>query len=136
MRALVAAVLLFATALTNAFAQQWIEVGADAEAKFYIDVDSITLVDHTLRVIKRGIYSHSLTETFGGKRVMFKETRGLVELDCKLRVNRVTRIEMLDENGAIVWSSGDMPRRLWLSVKPNSHAEATLEVACAQFKGV
>jgi len=136
MRAWVAAVLFFTTTVTHAFAAQWIEVGADAEAKFYVDVDSIVMVNGTLHVIKRGIYSHSLTETFNGQRIMFKETRGLVELDCKLRVNRVTRIEMLDETGAIVWSSGDMPRRLWLSVKPNSHAEATLEVACAHFKEV
>ena len=40
---------------------------------------------------------------------------------------------MLDETGTVVWSSGDMPRQLWLSVKPNSHAEATLEVVCAVF---
>jgi len=136
MRGLVAAVLFFTTTMTHAFAEQWVEVGADAEAKFYIDLDSIVLVNETLHVIKRGIYTHSLTENFGGQKVLFKETRGLVELDCKLRVNRITRIEMLDENGAIVWSSGDMPRRLWLSVKPNSHAEATLEVACAHFKAV
>jgi len=57
-----------------------------------------------------------------------------VEMDCKLRVNRVIRIDMLDQNGKVVWSSGDMPRRLWLGVKPNSHAESTLEVACARFQ--
>lgn len=136
MRALVAAVLFLTTTLTHAFAEQWIEVGADAEAKFYIDIDSIVMVNETLHVIKRGIYTHSLTETLDGRRVLFKETRGQVELDCKLRVNRITRIDMLDETGAVVWSSGDMPRRLWLSVKPNSHAEATLEVACSHFKEV
>ena len=136
MRALVAAVFFFATTLTHAFAEQWVAVGADAEAKFYIDLDSIAMVNDTLHVVKRGVYTHLLTETLDGQRLMFKETRGLVELDCKLRVNRITRIEMLDETGAVVWSSGDMPRRLWLSVKPNSHAEATLDLACAHFKEV
>jgi len=136
MRALVGTVIFLATAFTHAHAEQWVEVGADPEARFYIDVDSIVMVKDALHVIKRGVYTHSLTESFSGQKVAFKETRGLVELDCGLRVNRVTRIEMLDENGAVVWSSGDMPRRLWLSVKPNSHAEATLEVACAHFREI
>ncbi len=136
MRALAGAVLLFAMSLPHAFAETWVEVGADPEAKFYVDVDSIVMVDGSLHVTKRGVYTHTLTESFGGKPTAFKETRGRVEMDCKLRVNRVTRIDMLDEAGTVVWTSGDMPRRLWLSVKPNSHAEATLEVACARFSEI
>ena len=125
----VAAILMFAAFALRA--ETWVEVGADPEAKFYIDVDSIVMDDDTLRVIKRGIYTRQLTERFDGQPTVFKETRGVVELDCKLRVNRVTRIDMLNEQGEVVWTSGEMPRQLWLSVKPNSHAEATLEVACA-----
>ena len=134
MRALTGVLLFCAGLLPQALAEQWIEVGADPEAKFYVDVDSIAMVNDTLHAIKRGIYTHTLTESLGGSPVVFKETRGLVELDCELRVNRVTRIDMLDESGTVVWSSGHMPRRLWLSVKPNSHAEATLDVACAHFE--
>ncbi len=91
------------------------------------------MVNDSLHVIKRGVDS-PLTENFTGKPVVFKETGGTVEMDCKLRVNRVTRIDMLDINGEVVWTSGDMPRQLWLSVKSNSHAEATLDVACAHFE--
>ena len=134
MRALTGVLLFFAGLLPQALAEQWVEVGADPEAKFYVDIDSIAMVNDTLHVIKRGIYTHTLTESLDGSPVVFKETRGLVEMDCALRVNRVTRIDMLDESGTVVWSSGHMPRRLWLSVKPNSHAEATLEVACAHFR--
>ena len=134
MRALTGVLLFFAGLIPHALAEEWVEVGADPEAKFYVDVDSIILVNDTLHVIKRGIYTHTLTESLSGTPVAFKETRGLVEMDCALRVNRVTRIDMLDESGTVVWSSGHMPRRLWLSVKPNSHAEATLEVACAHFE--
>ncbi len=133
MRALSGVLLFVAGLLPHALAETWVEVGADPEAKFYVDVDSIAMVDDTLHIIKRGIYNHTLTERLGGSPVVFKETRGLVEVDCMLRVNRITRIDMLNESGEVVWSSGDMPRRLWLSVKPNSHAEATLEVACAHF---
>ena len=125
--------LFLAAALPSAFAEHWVEVGADPEAKFYVDLDSITPVNDILQVIKRGVYTNELTEDLGGKRTTFKQTRGVVELDCKLRVNRIRRIDMLDERGEVVWSSGDMPRQLWLSVKPNSHAENTLEVTCAYF---
>lgn len=131
MRAWTLGVLLLATSMPGAHAETWVEVGADPQAKFYVDVDSIVMVKGSLQVIKRGVYTRQLTEDFGGERTVFKETRGTVEIDCQLRVNRIRRIDMLDEQGAVVWSSGDMPRQLWLSVKPNSHAESTLDVACA-----
>ncbi|HUU73533.1 MAG TPA: surface-adhesin E family protein [Burkholderiales bacterium] len=135
MRALAVTLLVLTVSVPAAVAETWIEVGADPEAKFYIDVDSITMINGSLQVIKRGLYTRQFTENFdgNGKATVFKETRGTVEIDCELRVNRVRRIDMLDEYGALVWSSGDMPRQLWLSVKPNSHAEATLDVACAYY---
>lgn len=133
MRTVFLTLLLIAFSAPAALAESWVEVGADPEAKFYIDVDSIMMVKGSLQVIKRGLYTRHLTENFEGEATVFKETRGMVEIDCGLRVNRVRRIDMLDENGAVVWSSGDMPRQLWLSVKPNSHAETTLEVACAHY---
>jgi len=125
--------MLFVCFVPPAVAETWVEVGADTEAIFYIDVDSISFVNENLRVTKRGIYTNLLTEELGGQATVFKETRGIVEMDCELRVNRVIRIDMLDQHGEVVWSSGDMPRQLWLSVKPNSHAETTLEVVCARF---
>ena len=134
-----ATVLAFITLLCvppTAVAETWVDVGADPEARFYIDVDSIKMVNGSLQVIKRGLYTKHLTEDFEGELTVFKETRGIVEIDCELRVNRVRQIDMLDADGNVVWSSGDMPRQLWLSVKPNSHAESTLDVACAHFKGV
>ena len=135
MRVVPGMAILLVLVTSGAFAENWVEVGTDPEATFYVDLDSIALVQDSLRVIKRGIYTHQLTENFGGARATFKETRGLVELDCRLRVNRVRQIDMLDERGEVVWSSGDMPRQLWLSVKPNSHAEATLDTVCAHFVG-
>jgi hypothetical protein len=133
MRLLVGFMIVLLWIVPSAYAQTWVEVGADTEAKFYVDLDSISFVKDNLRVTKRGAYTHVLTENLGGKPTVFKETRGIVELDCKLRVNRVIRIDMLDQYGKVVWSSGDMPRQMWLSVKPNSHAETTLEVACERF---
>lgn len=132
MRTAIGLILLVAVAQPAA-AENWVEVGADPQAKFYVDIDSIKLIKGSLRVVKRGIYTHTLTENLDGVPTTFKETRGLVELDCELRVNRVIRIDMIDQYGEVMWSSGDMPRQIWLTVKPNSHSESTLEEVCARF---
>ena len=121
---------LFAAA---ANATEWIEVGADTEAKYYVDVDSISVDGENVSVRKRGIYTHVLTDNFGGKTATFKESIGTIELDCGRRINRVTQIDMIGENGEVVWSSGPMKKRMWENVRTNSHAESTLEIVCARI---
>jgi len=130
MRSLAVPALLVLVSIAHA--ENWVEVGADTEAKFYVDQDSIEVDRDTIRVTKRGIYTHTLTENFGGHKTSFKETRGTVEVDCARRINRVIRIDMLDENGGVVWSSGLMKQRMWEDVRPNSHSEATLAYVCAR----
>ena len=121
---------LFAAA---ANATEWIEVGVDTEAKYYVDVDSISIDGENVSVRKRGIYTHVLTDNFGGQSATFKESIGTIELDCGRRINRVTQIDMVGENGEVVWSSGPMKKRMWEPVRANSHAESTLEVVCARI---
>lgn len=121
---------LFAAA---ANAIEWIEVGVDTEAKYYVDVDSISIDGENVSVRKRGIYTHVLTDNFGGQSATFKESIGTIELDCGRRINRVTQIDMVGENGEVVWSSGPMKKRMWEPVRANSHAESTLEVVCARI---
>ena len=121
---------LFAAA---ANATEWIEVGADTEAKYYVDVDSISVDGENVSVRKRGIYTHVLTDNFGGKSATFKESIGTIEMDCGRRINRVTQIEMIGENGEVAWSSGPMKKRMWEPVRANSHAESTLEIVCARI---
>ena len=121
---------LFAAA---ANATEWIEVGVDTEAKYYVDVDSISIDGENVSVRKRGIYTHVLTDNFGGKSATFKESMGTIELDCGRRINRVTQIDMIGENGEVVWSSGPMKKRMWEPVRANSHAESTLEIVCARI---
>jgi hypothetical protein len=128
-----AAIAVLMTA-TSAIAADWVEVGADAETKFYVDVDSIKLDGENVSVLKRGIFTQVLTDTFGGASVTFKETIGTVEIDCARRINRITQIDMIGENGEVVWSSGAMKKRLWEDVRPNTHAETTAEVVCARIK--
>ena len=124
---------LFAAA---ANATEWIEVGVDTEAKYYVDVDSISIDGENVSVRKRGIYTHVLTDNFGGKSATFKESIGTIEMDCGRRINRVTQIEMIGENGEVVWSSGPMKKRMWEPVRANSHAESTLEVVCGRLNRI
>ena len=129
------AVLMVAAAMISAaFAADWVEVGADAQAKYYIDVDSIKVDGDNIIVHKRGVFTQVLTDTLGDTSATFKETIGTVEIDCARRINRVIRIDMIGENGELVWSSGPMEKRLWEEVRPNTHAETTAEVVCARIK--
>ncbi|HEV8647364.1 MAG TPA: surface-adhesin E family protein [Burkholderiales bacterium] len=132
-RAWLIGLVLFAAA---ANATNWVEVGADTEARYYVDVDSISVDGDNVSVQKRGVYTHVLTDNFGGHPTTFKESIGTIELDCARRINRVTQIDMIGENGEVVWSSGPMQKRMWEEVRPNSHAEATLEVVCGRLNRI
>ena len=115
-------------------ATDWVAVGVDTEARYYVDVDSIEVDGENVRVQKKGVYTHVLTDNLGGKSASFKETLGTVELDCGRRINRIVQIDMIGEDGGVVWSSGPMKKRMWEDVKANSHAESTLELVCSRLK--
>jgi surface-adhesin protein E len=117
-------------------ATEWVEVGADTEARYYVDVDSISVDGDNVSVQKRGVYTHVLTDNFGGHPTTFKETIGTIELDCARRINRVTQLDMIGENGEVVWSSGPMKKRMWEDVRPNSHAQSTLEFVCGRLNRI
>jgi hypothetical protein len=131
-RAVCAAAMAGAAMIPVAVAADWVEVGADPQAKYYIDADSIRVDGENVVVLKRGVFTQVLTDTLGGKSATFKETIGTVEIDCARHINRVIQIDMIGENGELVWSSGPMKKRLWEDVRPNTHAEATAEVVCAR----
>jgi hypothetical protein len=133
MRALSVTAVLWWLCAYGARASDWVHVGADPETKYFVDVDSIRAVGENVVFAKRGVYSHVLTDNFGGHPTTFKESRGNIELDCARRVNRVTLIELLGENGEVVWTSGPMAKRMWEDVKPNTHAELTMVFVCAHI---
>ena len=118
----------------SAMAADWVEVGADTQAKYYVDVESIKTTGDNVSVFKRGVFTQVLTDTLGGTSATFKATIGTVEIDCVRRINRITQIDMLGENGEVVWSSGPMQKRMWEDVRPNTHAQTTLEIVCARAK--
>ena len=126
--------MLAFTTVTAAHAADWMEVGADTQAKYYVDVDSIKTDGENVIVLKRGVFTQLMTDTLGSTSATFKETIGTVEIDCARRINRVTQIDMLGENGEVVWSSGTMSKRMWEDVRPNTHAETTVDLVCSQGK--
>ena len=116
-----------------AFGESWVDVGADTEAKYYVDLDSIVLDNENVNVTKKGIYTRMMTESFeNDEPVVFKITEALVEIDCARELNRVTKIDMVNDVGDVVWTSGYMDRRLWLSIKSQGHSRTTFDLVCAQ----
>ena len=125
------AMFLFAA---GAGAAEWVEIGADTEAKYYVDLSSIEIEADTVRVVKKGVYTETLTEDLGGTRRVFKQTLGMIELDCARRINRVVQIDMIGPDDTVVWSSGRMKKRMWEDVRLNTHGEATLDFVCGKIK--
>ena len=115
---------------TNAWAADWVEIGVDTEATYYVDVSSIEVEGDTVRVLKKGVFPQPLKEELGGAQKIFTQTLGIIELDCGRRINRVLQIDMLGSGGDVVWSSGRMSRRMWEDVRPRTHGEATLDFVC------
>lgn len=117
----------------TAFSVQWVEIGADAEAIYFVDLNSIHKAEDSHTVIKKAIYSQYRTEYLGSSKVTFISTIGVVELDCNLNINRVIQIDMLDGDENVVWSSGYMERRVWQDVRDNTHAKKTYDLVCENY---
>ena len=95
MRHLLAIAALLLTWSVLAAEGEWVEVGADTEGTYYINPKSIQVDGDTIRLQKRQVFNAPLVDNFSGHRVLFKETIGTVELDCRRHINRVTRIDMI-----------------------------------------
>ena len=113
-----------------ALSEQWVEIGADAEAIYFVDLNSIHKAEDSHTIIKRAIYNQYRTEYLGSSKVTFISTIGVVELDCNLNINRIIQIDMLDGDENVVWSSGYMEKRIWQDVRDNTHAKKTYDLVC------
>ena len=116
-----------------AFSEQWVEIGADAEAIYFVDLNSIHKAEDSHTIIKKAIYNQYRTEYLGSSKVTFISTIGVVELDCNLNINRVIQIDMLDGDENVVWSSGYMEKRIWQDVRDNTHAKKTYDLVCKNY---
>lgn len=109
---------------------EWIEIGVDTDARYYINPKSVQVEGDTIRLQKRQVFNAPLVDSFSGRRVLFKESIGTVELDCGRHINRVTEIDMIGIEGEVVWSSGKMKQRMWEDVRDNTHGGATFDYVC------
>jgi hypothetical protein len=123
-------IILLSFNIQTAFSEQWVEIGADAEAIYFVDLNSIHKAEDSHTIIKRAIYNQYRTEYLGSSKVTFISTIGVVELDCNLNINRVIQIDMLDGDENVVWSSGYMEKRIWQDVRDNTHAKKTYDLVC------
>ena len=130
LRILMLATLLIPMAVS---AETWVDVGADTEAKYYVDTDSIVVEGENTIVTKKGIYTNVLTDKLeGDNAVVFKVTRARLELDCARELNRVTQIDMVNEQDEVVWSSGYLAKRIWLTINKQGHSRTTYDLVCGQ----
>jgi hypothetical protein len=109
---------------------EWIEIGVDTDARYYINPKSVQVDGDTIRLQKRQVFNAPLVDNFSGRRVLFKERIGTVEVDCGRHINRVTEIDMIGMEGEVVWSSGKMKQRMWEDVRDNTHGGATFDYVC------
>jgi hypothetical protein len=123
-------VLLALWATAGAADVEWVEIGADTEARYYINPKSLQVEGDTIRLQKRQVFNSPLVDNFTGRPVLFRESIGVVELDCGRRINRVISIDMIGVEGEVVWSSGKMSKRLWEEVRENTHGETTFNYVC------
>ena len=123
-------IILLSFNIQTAFSEQWVEIGADAEAIYFVDLNSIHKAEDSHTIIKRAIYNQYRTEYLGSSKVTFISTIGVVELDCNLNINRIIQIDMLDGDENVVWSSGYMEKRIWQDVRENTHAKKTYDLVC------
>jgi hypothetical protein len=130
MRGLLVAVVLALSAAAEAAEVEWVEIGADTEARYYINPKSLQVQGETIRFQKRQVFNSPLVDNFSGRAVLFRESIGVVELDCGRRINRVMSIDMIGMQGEVVWSSGEMSKRLWEDVRENTHGETTFDYVC------
>jgi hypothetical protein len=130
MRGFLAVLVVMSLPICAMAEEQWVEVGADTEAKYYVDTGSIEVEGETIRFRKRGVYTNPLTDNFSGRPVLFKESVGTVEVDCGRHINRVIAIDMLGPEGEVVWSSGKMSKRMWEEVRENTHGGSTFDYIC------
>ena len=114
--------LFAAIALTaiSAHAENWMEIGSDATATYYVDSDSLSRNDEIVSLTKKAVYRVSLWPVKLPESATVKETAGVIEENCRNKHHRVLSMDMFNLSGERIWSSGRM-RRIWESVEPNSN---------------
>lgn len=131
MKTVIAAIAL---AAVSAHAENWMEIGSDTTATYYVDFDSISRIDDIVSFTKKAVYRVSLWPVSMPDSATVKETAEVIEENCRNNHHRVLSLDMFNPSGERIWSSGKM-RRIWESVEPNTNGEQTHRFACAWTPG-
>ncbi len=122
--------LSVAALAVNAWAEEnWVEIGADPQGKYYVDAGSIQVEGESMRFRKKGVYTFSMVETFGDQKVSFRESVGTIEIDCARRIHRVIQMDIVSPEGKVVWTTGKM-NRMWEDIPSDSLADETHAYVC------
>ncbi|MCU0869225.1 MAG: hypothetical protein MUF30_06400 [Burkholderiales bacterium] len=125
------ALSLAARAIAPAAAVEWVDVGADEQTRHYLDGATLARNGDVVRIDKRAVFTAPLSDGHELLPMTASESRGVVEVDCVLRVHRVVEIELFDAQGRSISRSGPM-RRIWEDVTPGTPGARTMEVACTR----
>lgn len=109
--------------------ENWVEVGADPQGKYYVDANSLQVEGETMRFRKKGVYNFMMLETFGDKKISFRESVGTIEIDCARRIHRVVQMDIVGPEGTVEWSTGKM-NRMWEDIAPDSVGNETHAYVC------
>jgi hypothetical protein len=110
-------------------AENWVEVGADPQGKYYVDANSLQVDGETTRFRKKGVYNFMMLETFGEKKVSFRESVGTIEIDCARRIHRMVQMDIVGPEGKVAWTTGKM-NRMWEDIPLDSLANETHAYVC------
>lgn len=110
-------------------AENWVEVGADPQGKYYVDANSLHVEGETTRFRKKGVYNFMILETFGERKVSFRESVGTIEIDCARRIHRMVQMDIVGPDGKVQWTTGKM-NRMWEDIPPDSLANETHAYVC------
>jgi hypothetical protein len=105
----------------------YIFVGRDQYIDYFVDITSVTYIDpETISIHKIG----QTTEAHQKITQIFL-IDGIIEIDCKRKINRVVSIVGYDENANVVFEVLNAKNRLWENVQPG-HGANTMKLACSQ----
>lgn len=118
-----------AVAAEAAGTENWVEIGADPQGKYYVDTRSLAVEGETLRFRKKGVYNFSMLETFGDKKISFRASVGVIEIDCARRIHRMVQMDVVSPEGEVVWTTGKL-NRMWEDIMPDTLGDETHKFVC------
>jgi hypothetical protein len=127
------AVLMLLAAVSSAHAEDWIEVGTDSDSVHFVDRESLSQIKDVATLRKKVIFNVAQLSVFTKNSESVKYSVGTVQEDCTGNQHRVLAIELFNEVGEAIWSSGKM-NRIWESVEPDSVGATTHAFACGSSR--